>query len=97
MTTVFVFTDKHVPPASLKAILIIPTPCCTTSRFPFESNLIDLGLVRPVATRAARYPEATVGAIALVGVNVVEQLGAEYDCPAAKVTRALHTAVINAM
>lgn len=54
----------------------MPAPDCTTKRFPAVSKCIDRGEVRPVATKAIRYPEATVGLTAFVGVNLVEQLEA---------------------
>ena len=56
-----------------------------TSRFPAVSNSIERGSVRPVATRAAWYPEAMEGFIELVGVNVVGQL--EDDWPKAETTK----------
>ncbi len=57
----------------------MPTPACTTSKFPALSNSIERGSVRPVATRAARYPEAMEGCIEFVGLRVLEQL--EDDWP----------------
>lgn len=54
----------------------MPAPDWTTKRFPAVSKCIDRGEVRPVATKAIRYPEATVGLTALVGVNWFEQLEA---------------------
>ena len=50
-----------------------------TSRFPVLSNSIERGSVKPVATRAAWYPEAMEGFIEFVGVRVIEQL--EDDWP----------------
>lgn len=41
-----------------------------TRRFPALSNSIERGLVRPVATRAAWYPEAMDGFIEFVGVRL---------------------------
>ena len=45
------------------------TPNCTNL-----SKCIERGSVRPVATNAARKPEATDGLIEFVGVRAVEQL-----------------------
>ena len=56
-----------------------------TSKFPALSNSIERGSVRPVATRAAWYPEAMEGFIEFVGVSVVGQL--EDDWPKAGTTK----------
>lgn len=55
-----------------------------TSRVPALSNSIERGSVRPVATRAAWYPEAMEGFIEFVGVSVVGQLE---DWPKAGTTK----------
>ena len=47
--------------------------------------------MRPVATRAIWYPEATLGFMELVGVNVLEQLDGG-DVPYAGATRELQIA-----
>lgn len=73
MTVFRRLTDKHTPPSSWKARLVIPLLDSTTNRLPAESNCIERGLVRPVATKAIRYPEATVGRTEFLGAGVVEQ------------------------
>ena len=73
MTVFRLLTDKHTPPSSWKARLVIPVLDSTTNRLPAVSNCIDRGLVRPVATKAIRYPEATVGRTEFLGASVVEQ------------------------
>ena len=70
-------------------MLVIPLPASATNRFPAESKAIDRGSVRPVATNAIRYPEATEGLTELVGVNVVEQLE---TCAEAKAMREVKAA-----
>lgn len=73
MTVFRLLTDKHTPPSSWKARLVTPVPDSTTSRLPAESKCIDRGLVRPVATKAIRYPDATVGRTEFLGDRVVVQ------------------------
>ena len=70
-------------------MLVMPLPDSATKRFPAESNCIERGSVRLVATNAIRYPEATVGLTELVGVSVVEQLG---TCAEVKVMKKLKAA-----